>query len=83
MKSVFDALFGVAKALGAVVDKAVPVAVGDRTKYSATFAAVAPLLGKVACVVYPPACPIVAQLGVAAAALTPVFAAAGLVRDKQ
>jgi hypothetical protein len=81
MTDVLTALLNVAKALGGVVDKAVPVGVGGRTKYAAIIAVIAPIVGKIACAVYPAACPIVDSLGAAAAALTPVFAAAGLVRD--
>ena len=73
-------LFKVLEALGMVVDKAVPTAVGDRTKISVVVAVAAPIVSKLVCSVYAPACPFIALAGTAAAALVPVFAAAGLVR---
>ena len=76
-----NAILSVAKAIGGVVDASVPVGVGSRTKFAAVTAVVAPLIGKAACAIYPAACPIVGMIGASAAALTPVFAAAGVVRD--
>ena len=82
MANFLSSVFGVAKSLGSVVDKAVPVGVGDRTKTSAVLAVALPLVSKIVCTVYPKACPLVDSLGQVAALLTPVFAGAGLVRDK-
>jgi hypothetical protein len=67
-------------ALGSVVDAAVPLAVGDRTKWSVAVATLAPVVGQAACTVYPPACPFLAMAGQLAAFATPLFAFAGVVR---
>lgn len=77
-----DWLWKILVAAGSVVDVAVPVAVGDRTKVSAVVAAAAPVVSKITCMLYPPACPIVGAVGMVAASLVPLFAGAGLVRPK-
>lgn len=81
MGSVLSYVSAICKGLGAIVDAAVPVAVGSRTKISAVVAAVAPVAGQVVCQIYPPACPAIQGIGVLAGAALPLFAAAGLVRQ--
>jgi hypothetical protein len=72
-------LMSVLKALGKLVDEAVPVAVGVRTKVAAV---ACPVLGAV--VGYVPAKyqPLVAAVQHALCAAVPALAVAGLVRDK-
>lgn len=76
-----DFLKGLLGKLGAVVDAAVPVAQGDRTKISALVAVVAPLVcGAIESAGVPGACAALTGLGQLAASLVPLFAVAGLVR---
>lgn len=70
----------VAQGVGGIVDAVLPVAVGDRTKWSVVVAAAAPKVGVLACSLYPPACPFIALAGQLATTLVPLFAVAGLVR---
>ena len=66
--------------LGAVVDAAIPVAHGDRTK----IAALAAIAAKVGCAVASPfapqACPVIDGVANGLTALVPLLAFAGLVR---
>lgn len=80
MSKLLSTLKTVLTALGAVVDAAIPVANGDRTKIAAVVAVTAPVVSSAACSLYAPACPVIDAVGKAAAALIPVFAAAGLTR---
>lgn len=82
MGKFLSALLSVAKSLGAVIDAAVPVAHGDRTKVSALVAVATPVVRTVVCAVYPAGCSVVDAIGATAAVLVPVFAGAGIVRDK-
>lgn len=80
LKKLLGTVQGVLGSAGAVVDAAVPVAQGDRTKISALVAVLGPFLCATLTPVFPAACPVVQALSGAAAALLPAFALAGLVR---
>jgi hypothetical protein len=70
----------VAQGVGGVIDSVLPVAVGDRTKWTVVVAAAAPKVGALACSLFPQACPYVALVGQLSTLLVPLFAYAGLVR---
>jgi hypothetical protein len=80
MKDVKNKLVEVAQAVGGLIDAGVPVGVNSRTKYAVVAAAAAPVIAKIVCMFYPPACAPIQELGVAASMLAPVFGFAGLVR---
>lgn len=80
MKDVANKLVIVAQSVGGLIDAGVPVGVNSRTKYAVLAATAAPVVAKIVCLFYPPACGAIQALGVAAATLAPVFGFAGLVR---
>lgn len=79
-KKILSSVTALATGAGSVVDAAIPVAKGDRTKISALIAVASPVLCAALNPVLPGACGIVQSLGTVAAALVPVFAFAGVVR---
>ena len=82
LNKVLASLAVVVQGAGSVVDAAVPVAQGDRTKIGALVAVGAPFLCAALNPLVPAACPIIQTIGVVATTLTPLFAFAGVVRKK-
>ena len=79
-KKIMAAVGTLANGAGAVVDAAVPVVQGDRTKIAAVIAVATPVLCKALDPIAPGACPVIQSVGSLATMLIPVFAFAGLVR---
>lgn len=71
-----------AQGAGSVIDAAVPVANGDRTKISALIAVASPVLCSATAPFSPAACGVIQSIGTVAATLLPLFAFAGVVRAK-
>ena len=82
MKDVANKLVVVAQSVGGLIDAGLPVGVNDRTKYAVLAASAAPVIAKMVCLFYPPACGAIQAFGVAAATAAPLFGFAGLVRPK-
>lgn len=79
-KKIMAAVGTLANGAGAVVDAAVPVFQGDRTKIAAVLAVATPVICKALDPIAPGVCPVVQSIGSLAATLVPLFALAGLVR---
>lgn len=79
-KKILASITALAEGVGSIVDAVIPVAHGDRTKIGALIAVAAPVLCKALDPVLPAACGVVQSIGMAAGALVPLFALAGLVR---
>lgn len=79
-KKLLGSVLTLAAGAGAVIDAAVPVANGDRTKVAALVAVASPVL----CAAVEPfssqACGVIQSVGTLAVTLLPLFAFAGLVR---
>lgn len=80
MKDVTNKLVIVAQSVGGLIDAGIPVGVNNRTKYAVVAATAAPVVAKIVCLFYPPACGAIQTAGVAASMLAPLFGFAGLVR---